>query len=47
MNSTALPVSVTIRIDSVVDSAKTQRLRQLLFAPSTGIVVGASTGVPS
>lgn len=47
MNSTSLPISVTIRIDSVIDSAKTRRLEQLLFTPSTGMVVAASTGVAS
>jgi hypothetical protein len=47
MSSTALPLIVTIRIENVIDQSAVRRLQQLLFAPSTGVVVAASTGVAS
>lgn len=40
-------LNVNMDVNKIIDPAAARRLAQLLFAPSTGAVVAASTGVAS
>jgi hypothetical protein len=47
MSSTAIPITLTVRLESVIDPQRARRIAQLLFTGSTGVTVAASTGVAS